>query len=147
MANQIPLSGATEAAGGYILPEDQGTILAEGLLVESGALSLAGDRRATSRRREVFSIWKGRPTAQFVGEGGTKPVTGAEFGPGTLNIKKVATIVTFTDEMLEDVQSGDLNVLVESFPSLIVARLFGFGRAEYFQLEDAAERAAPQVRV
>jgi LemA protein len=41
----------------------------------------------------------------------------------------------------------DLNVMVESFPSLIVARLFGFKRAEYFQLEDAAERAAPQVRV
>lgn len=41
----------------------------------------------------------------------------------------------------------DLNVLVESFPSLIVARLFGFRRAEYFQLEDVAERAPPQVRV
>jgi LemA protein len=39
----------------------------------------------------------------------------------------------------------DLNVLVESFPSLIVARLFDFRRAEYFQLEDEAERAAPQV--
>jgi LemA protein len=41
----------------------------------------------------------------------------------------------------------NLNVMVESFPSLIVARLFGFRRAEYFQLEDAAERAAPKVRV
>jgi LemA protein len=41
----------------------------------------------------------------------------------------------------------DLNVMVESFPSLIVARLFGFQRAEYFQLEDAAERAAPKVQV
>jgi LemA protein len=41
----------------------------------------------------------------------------------------------------------DLNVMVESFPSLIVARLFDFRRAEYFQLEDTAERAAPQVRV
>jgi len=41
----------------------------------------------------------------------------------------------------------DLNVMVESFPSLILARLFGFRRAEYFQLEDAAERAAPKVQV
>jgi LemA protein len=41
----------------------------------------------------------------------------------------------------------NLNILVESFPSLIVARLFGFARAEYFQLDDAAERAAPPVKV
>ena len=41
----------------------------------------------------------------------------------------------------------DLNVMVESFPSLIIARLFGFTRAEYFQLEDVGERAAPQVKV
>ena len=41
----------------------------------------------------------------------------------------------------------DLNVMVESFPSLVVARLFGFSRAEYFQLDDAGERAAPKVGV
>ena len=41
----------------------------------------------------------------------------------------------------------DLNVMVESFPSLIVARLFGFTRAEYFQLDDAAERVAPTIKV
>ena len=41
----------------------------------------------------------------------------------------------------------DLNVMIESFPSLIVARLFAFRRAEYFQIDDAAERAAPRVRV
>jgi hypothetical protein len=113
MANESPLSGLTDAAGGYILPFEQGEILTAGILQEAGALQLAADSRATSVRKEVFSIWQGKPTAEFVGEAGTKPVTGAEFSPGTLNIKKVATIVTFTDEMLEDVQSGDLNVLVD----------------------------------
>jgi hypothetical protein len=114
MANNTPLSGLSDAAGGILLPTAQGELLTNGILQESGALSLAGDSRATSSRRESFAIWNGTPTAEFVGEGGTKPVTGAEFGGGTLNIKKVATIVTFTDEMLEDVQSGDLNVLVDS---------------------------------
>jgi hypothetical protein len=114
MANQVPLSGATDAAGGVLLPDEQGALLADAIQREAGALSLAGDSRTTSSRREVFPIWKGRPTAEFVGEGGTKPVTGAEFGAGTLNIKKIATIITFTDEMLEDVQNGDLNVLVDS---------------------------------
>ena len=114
MANNTPLSGLSDAAGGIILPEAQGALLTNGILQSAGALALAGDARSTSSRREAFAIWNGTPTAEFVGEGGTKPVTGAEFGGGTLNIKKVATIVTFTDEMLEDVQNGDLNVLVDS---------------------------------
>lgn len=114
MANQIPLSGLTPDAGGYILPFDQGAILTQGLLVEAGAIALAGDTRSTSTRKEVYSIWKGRPTASFVGESGTKPVTGAEFGAGTMNVKKVASIVLFTDEQLADIANGDLNVLVDS---------------------------------
>jgi HK97 family phage major capsid protein len=114
MANNIPLSGLSDAAGGILLPEEQGALLTNGVLQEAGAFQLAGDARTTSSRREAFAIWQGTPTAEFVGEGGTKPVTGAEFGGGTLNIKKVASIVTFTDEMIEDVQSGDLNILVDS---------------------------------
>lgn len=114
MANQTPLSGLSDAAGGIILPEEQGALLTNGVLQQAGAFAVAGDARTTGSRREAFAIWKGTPTAEFVGEGGTKPVTGAEFGGGTLNIKKVASIITFTDEMLEDVQNGDLNVLVDS---------------------------------
>lgn len=114
MANQTPLSGLSDAAGGVLLTPEQGGILTEGLLQEAGAFAIAGDARTTSSRKETFAIWKGAPTAEIVGEGGTKPVTGAEFGAGTLNIKKIASIVTFTDEMLEDVASGDLNVLVDS---------------------------------
>ena len=114
MANQTPLSGLSDAAGGIILPTEQGALLTNGVLQEAGAIALAGDARSTGSRREAFTIWQGTPTAEFVGEGGTKPVTGAEFGGGTLNIKKVASIITFTDEMIEDVQAGDLNVLVDS---------------------------------
>lgn len=114
MANQTPLSGLSDAAGGVLLTPEQGAILTNGLLQQAGAFALAGDARTTSSRKETFAIWKGTPTAEIVGEGGTKPVTGGEFGAGTLNIKKIASIVTFTDEMLEDVASGDLNVLVDS---------------------------------
>lgn len=113
MANQIPLSGATNAAGGYLLPEEQGDILINGLLRETGALQLAGDIRATNVRKTKFAIWLGKPTAGPVGEGAAKPVTGAEFGQTEINVKKFASIVLFTDEEIEDVQSGDLNVLVD----------------------------------
>lgn len=113
MANQIPFS-STAAAGGYTLPDRQGSILTNALLQQAGALALAGDKRATNARRELFPIWLGQPTAEFVGEGAPKPVTGGELGQGTLTIKKVATIVLFTDEQKEDAVNGDLDVLVDS---------------------------------
>lgn len=114
MANQIPFSGASNAAGGYLLPTEQGEILTNGILQESGAIQLAGDSRATSTRKAQYPIWLGQPTAGPVGEGAKKPPTGAELGQTTINIKKFATYVIFTDEMIEDLQAGDLNVLVDS---------------------------------
>lgn len=39
----------------------------------------------------------------------------------------------------------NLNVTVESFPSNIVAKMFGFILAEYFELDDPGDRAAPVV--
>ena len=114
MANQIPISGATPAAGGYLLPPEQGDILVNGILQNAGAIAMAGDSRATGSRQTQFGIWLGTPTASMVGEGAPKPATGAEFAQAVLNVKKAASIVLFTDEMLEDVQGGDLNVLVDS---------------------------------
>ena len=40
----------------------------------------------------------------------------------------------------------NLNVSVESFPSNLVASRFGFRQAEYYEVENAAERAVPEVR-
>ena len=39
----------------------------------------------------------------------------------------------------------ELNVLVESFPSNLVANNFGFQKAEYFEIPDEAGRAVPEV--
>ena len=39
----------------------------------------------------------------------------------------------------------DLNTKIESFPDLLIARSFGFSVREFFQLDGAAERAAPKV--
>src|SRR5215831_5168421 len=114
MANNIPIAETPPAAGGYLLPPEQGDVLIQAILLESGAIALAGDKRATSAVKTQFPIWLGQPTAAPVGEGAVKPVTGASFGITYINVKKFASIVLFTDEMLEDVQSGDLNVLVDS---------------------------------
>ena len=39
------------------------------------------------------------------------------------------------------------NIRVESFPSNLVARVLGFGTAEFFQLETATEREVPEVEM
>ncbi|MBY5559114.1 LemA family protein [Rhizobium leguminosarum] len=40
----------------------------------------------------------------------------------------------------------DLNVKVESFPSNLVAGQFGFGKREYFEITNEADRAVPTVK-
>jgi len=39
----------------------------------------------------------------------------------------------------------NLNTMVESFPSNIVASRFGFTKREYFEIEEAADRTLPKV--
>ncbi len=39
-----------------------------------------------------------------------------------------------------------LNIKTEEFPSAIIASMFGFKRAEYFETEDPAARQAPNVQ-
>jgi len=41
----------------------------------------------------------------------------------------------------------DFNTLVETVPSMLVASAGGFAPRDFFQLDDPAERAAPQVRL
>lgn len=40
----------------------------------------------------------------------------------------------------------DLNTRVESVPTNLLASSFGFTRREFFEIEDPADRAVPQVR-
>lgn len=40
----------------------------------------------------------------------------------------------------------DFNILVESFPSVLVARIFNFQLMEFFELESATEREVPPVK-
>jgi len=39
----------------------------------------------------------------------------------------------------------NLNIMVESFPSNLVAGKFGFEKAQFFEIENAADRAVPKV--
>ena len=39
----------------------------------------------------------------------------------------------------------EMNTTVETFPSVIIAGMFNFDKAEYFEIEDSAVREAPKV--
>ena len=41
----------------------------------------------------------------------------------------------------------NLNVLVQSFPSNLIAGICGFAQRDYFEISDAADRAVPQVEL
>ncbi len=40
----------------------------------------------------------------------------------------------------------NLNIRVESFPSNLVATFFGFRQAEFFEIQDPAQRDVPEVK-
>lgn len=40
----------------------------------------------------------------------------------------------------------DFNIVVESFPSNIIAKYFSYQKAEFFEIEDAKEREVPKVQ-
>lgn len=41
----------------------------------------------------------------------------------------------------------DYNIMVETFPGFVFARLFNFAPAEFFEIETATERATPTVKL
>jgi LemA protein len=41
----------------------------------------------------------------------------------------------------------DYNILVQSFPSVLLARIFNFEAAEFFELEEASEREVPAIQL
>ncbi len=40
----------------------------------------------------------------------------------------------------------DLNTSIESFPSNLFANLFHFQKVQFFEIDNAADRAVPQVK-
>lgn len=100
MANQIPLSTASNAAGGYLVQPEYAEMLTARIARENSLFQLA-DTRLVDTNQVVWPVYLGRPTASFVAEAGTKPVTGAEFGQLVANLKKIVSQVRYTEEVLE----------------------------------------------
>lgn len=113
MPNQVPLTGAAQAAGGYlILPEYAAETLVSTVLQENGIAQLA-QRQVLRGRQKVFTTFLGTPMVGFVGEGALKPLTGAEWGQVTVGIKELAAIVPFTNQLIEDAREDPMLLVTQ----------------------------------
>jgi HK97 family phage major capsid protein len=103
MANQIPLAEGTTAAGGALVRAEYAEVMQQAIARLNPAMNLVNViRRNMQSNQMTWPIYLGRATAGFVGEGADKPITGAEFTTHNLYIKKMATNVVYTEELLED---------------------------------------------
>jgi HK97 family phage major capsid protein len=121
MGNAIPLLEGTDASGGYLVPDEIGRTLQHTIQRDSAVADLSRVERLAGKRTQ-YPVYAGRPTAAFVAEGGPKVATGAEFTETTLNVKKIATTVIYTEELLEDARE-DPRTLVNADVEAAVANL------------------------
>jgi HK97 family phage major capsid protein len=128
VANQIPLSEGVDAAGGYLVNDSYGRTLQNTIARESAVLSVSQVNRVAGKR-ERYAVYAGRPVAAFVAEGAAKAATGAEFTEVLVDVKKIAAIVLYTEEILEDAREDPrvlVNADVESaFADLVDAHSLG----------------------
>lgn len=69
-------------------------------------------------------------------------------GTNFLELQKELTDIEDQIQMARRYYNGtvrNLNIAIESFPSNIVAGVFGFAQAEFFALDEASDRQAPRV--
>lgn len=150
MANAIPLLEGTSTSGGTLIyPAQYGRTLVDAVFRMSPTLGLANVSRVNTNA-EKFSIYAGRPTAAFVNEAAAKPATGAEYREMVVNIKKIASIVMYTSELIQDARE-DPSVLVNqdiagAFNDTIDAHLLGYANGSQITTSfDAAIRASTQT--
>lgn len=150
MANAIPLLEGTSTSGGTLItPASYGRTLVDAVFRMSPTLGLAEVQRVNTNK-ELISVYAGRPTAAFVNEAAAKAATGAEYREMTVNIKKIATVVMYTSELIEDARE-DPSVLINqdvagAFNDLIDAHLIGYANGTQITTSfDAALRASTQT--
>jgi HK97 family phage major capsid protein len=113
MANAIPLLEGTAASGGYLVPTEYVQNAFQRGIDRQSAVAEMSQVRRVSGKSVQFTEYVGRPVAAFVEEGADKPATGAEYAPVTVDIKKIAATVMYTEELIEDAQD-DPTVLVNA---------------------------------
>ncbi|TYC67610.1 LemA family protein [Stappia sp. BW2] len=114
----------------------------------------------TQKRAEVTSMSRNDVAGRARAEGELSQALGrlfavAEAYPDLKASQNFSDLHKSLDEIENAIQMArryyngavrNLNVAVESFPSNLIASQFKFEKAEYFEIEDEADRAVPKVQ-
>jgi hypothetical protein len=104
MANAIPMLGGTDASGGYLIRDEFGAPLRTPSTASRRPCHCPTSSRSTPTARSGRCTPAARPPRSSP-KGAAKGVTGAEFTQLAVDVKKMATIVLYTEEVLEDASS------------------------------------------
>ena len=88
----------------------------------------------TGALRSLFAVAEAYPQLQAV----------QEFKDLSANLTSTEDNIQFARRFY-NAQVRDYNTAVQTFPAVMMANSFGFKAADYFELEEPAERAVPQV--
>jgi LemA protein len=123
---------AVKAYAGY-----ERTVLREGVDARAGAPSAeraAAENALTGRLRDLLAVVEAYPDLKA--------------SRGYLDLQAQISEAEEQIQYARRYFNGtvrELNILVDSFPSNLVARLFGFGHMDYFEIELATRRASPAL--
>ena len=100
------------------------------------------------RQTRVLAGWIFRPPARYDFRTRAEGYPDLKAGTNFLELQKELTDIEDQIQMARRYYNGtvrNLNIAIESFPSNIVAGVFGFAQAEFFALDEASDRQAPRV--
>jgi HK97 family phage major capsid protein len=135
MANQVPLSTLTDAAGGVEVPELVNSTFLLNTERHAGVAGAVAPVRTSSSQNRI-PTYKGRPVWVDSAEYASVPATGAEFGKVNIDIDKAQCTVILTEELLEDaiddVQGIVVDDILKQLPVKISANIIGLNRGVAF---------------
>nr|CAX68915.1 LemA family protein [uncultured bacterium] len=129
-----------ETAKGYMAHERgtlEGVTKARQMAVDASSLKdrQAAENMLTSTLRSLFAVAENYPNLK------------ADQNMRMLHEELTTTEnkIGFARQYYND-EVNRLNVAVQSFPNSVIAGQFGFQKMEFFQLDDASEKKAPEVK-
>jgi len=114
----------------------------------------------TKARTDAMAVQNGTPEQRAQAEGALSQALGRLFAVAEAypDLKASANFLQFQGALQQtedEIQlsrryyngtARDLNTAVQSFPSNIIAKFFHFATVQYFEIENPADRAVPQVK-
>jgi LemA protein len=94
----------------------------------------AAENAVTSSLRSLFAVAENYPQLKAI----------EAFNQLSTNLRDTENKIEYARNFY-NVQARDFNISVQSFPSAVIAGMFGFHKVEFFTVTEPAEREVPKV--